>query len=372
MIDVALLPARRGRPGSSASTVSASASSTSGTVDRSSRPRTNSADAGVAPQAGPAGDDVLAKLEDTVESRGRDAAVSASASGSVMYSGAIDATIAQARRGRRDGHEAGARLQRAHRGEVRRARLPPRSRHERDAAEVPLVRVGGTRLDELTHLLGRQQLDVRAVEPVDAPRAGSRCRQSPRRPACASPGGSTSGSFGAASVTVIEASMQSPSRCGVSADRPLGRSIETIGMPDALTSATTVSIIPPSGDFRPVPKMASTISVHCEISEKCSSHACSSSISTTVTPSRPRMSRLVRASPRTSASAADDEDRGVDAALEQRPRDDEAVAAVVAAAAEHRDPPVEPRLVRRLHGRDDLAARRSPSAPATGSRCLRW
>ena len=90
-------------------------------------------------------------------------------------------------------------------------------------------------------------------------------------PAWASPGGSTSGSFGAASVTVIDASMQSPTRCGVSADRPLGRSIETIGMSEALTSATTVSIMPPSADFRPVPKMASTISVHWEISEKCSS-----------------------------------------------------------------------------------------------------
>ena len=121
-------------------------------------------------------------------------------------------------------------------------------------------------------------------------------------PACASPGGSTSGSFGAASVTVIDASMQSPIRCGVSADRPLGRSIETIGMSDALTSATTVSSMPASADFRPVPKIASTISVHCEISEKCSSQACSSPISTTVTPSRPRMSRLMRASPRTSAT----------------------------------------------------------------------
>ncbi len=175
-------------------------------------------------------------------------------------------------------------------------------------------------------------------------------------PACASPGGSTSGSFGAASVTVIDASMQSPIRCGVSADSPLGRSIETIGMPEALTSATTVSSMPASADFRPVPKIASTISEHCEISEKCSSHACSSPISTTVTPRRPRMSRLMRASPRTSASAPIDEDRGVDAALQQRARDDEAVAAVVAAAAQHGDAAVEPRLVRGLDGGHDLAA----------------
>ena len=83
-------------------------------------------------------------------------------------------------------------------------------------------------------------------------------------PASALAGGSTSGSFGAPSVTVIDASMQSPIRSGVSADSPLGRSIDTIGMSDALMSATTVSSIPASGaTSSPVPKIASTISVHC-------------------------------------------------------------------------------------------------------------
>src|SRR5688500_5678352 len=119
-------------------------------------------------------------------------------------------------------------------------------------------------------------------------------------PAYASPGGRISGSFGTASVTVIEALMQSPMRCGVSADRPLGMSMATIGMSDALTSAMTVSSMPVTAVLSPVPKIASTISVHCEISEKCSSQLCSSAISTTVTPRRPRMSRLMRASPRTS------------------------------------------------------------------------
>ena len=68
------------------------------------------------------------------------------------------------------------------------------------------------------------------------------------------------------------------------------------------------------------------------------------------------MSRLVRASPRTSASGTDDEDGRLDAALEQRARDDEAVAAVVAAAAEHRDPAIELRLVGGFDGGDDLPA----------------
>ena len=98
--------------------------------------------------------------------------------------------------------------------------------------------------------------------------------------------------------------MQGPATCGVSADSPLGRSIATIGMFDALTSATTVSIIPASGVLSPVPNSASTITEHCAISEKWSSQACSSFTSTTVMPSRPRISRLVRASPRTSANAA--------------------------------------------------------------------
>ena len=54
--------------------------------------------------------------------------------------------------------------------------------------------------------------------------------------------------------------------------------------------------------------------------------------------------------------AADQEHRHVDAALQQRARDDEAVAAVVAAAAEHGDLPLEQIAVHRLHRRHHLAA----------------
>ena len=63
-------------------------------------------------------------------------------------------------------------------------------------------------------------------------------------PACISAGGRTSGSFGAPSVTVMAASIASPTRSDVSADRPEGRSIATTGMPEPLTSATTVSSMP--------------------------------------------------------------------------------------------------------------------------------
>src|SRR5262249_25650220 len=54
--------------------------------------------------------------------------------------------------------------------------------------------------------------------------------------------------------------------------------------------------------------------------------------------------------------AADQKDRDVDAALGERPRDDEAVAAVVAAAAQHGDLPIGQIGVHRLHGRHRLAA----------------
>ena len=57
------------------------------------------------------------------------------------------------------------------------------------------------------------------------------------------------------------------------------------------------------------------------------------------------MSRLVRASPRTSATAPMTNTAVSMPALEQRACDDEAVAAVVAASAEHRHPAVETRLV---------------------------
>ena len=71
------------------------------------------------------------------------------------------------------------------------------------------------------------------------------------------------------------------------------------------------------------------------------------------------------------ADAAEQEHRRLDAALRQRPRDDEAVAAVVAAAAQHarpcwwrdpRTPPPSPR---------PPAGRRSPSARSTACRCRR-
>ena len=60
-------------------------------------------------------------------------------------------------------------------------------------------------------------------------------------PAFISAGGRTSGSFGAARVTVTVASIESPITSHVSALMPDGMSIDTIGTPASLMSATTVS-----------------------------------------------------------------------------------------------------------------------------------
>ena len=87
--------------------------------------------------------------------------------------------------------------------------------------------------------------------------------QRPRR--CRSAGGSTSGSFGAPSVTVI---VGVDRRAGdVGGHRPTARSAGRPRPPDrrrALMSATMVSGRPVSGPASPVPKSASTMTIGAE------------------------------------------------------------------------------------------------------------
>ena len=164
--------------------------------------------------------------------------------------------------------------QRAQAGQVRRAGLAARAGHHGHAAVVALVRVGRPRLHEQAHLLRRQQLDRAALRrPSITVVAECRCRRSPRRRRGPRPAAAPASSFGAASVTVIDAETHWPTRCGVSAESPLGRSTDTIGMSITLTSATTVSSSPASGAPRPVPTIASTMSEQRCTSEACSSHA---------------------------------------------------------------------------------------------------
>ena len=176
-------------------------------------------------------------------------------------------------------------------------------------------------------------------------------------PAYASAGGSTSGSFGAARVTVIVASMQSPIRCGVSADTPLGRSIDTIGISDALTSATTVSIMPVSGDAETGPE------------DRIDDQRTLRDLGEMQLPTllvadlhdgQPKPAQDVEIRPCVAShigERTDDEHERVNPPLQQRAGDDEPVASVVPASTEHRDTPREPLFVRGFDRGNDLAAR---------------
>ena len=152
-----------------------------------------------------------------------------SSSGSVMYSGAIAATIGTHDRGvatvTRPAPDRSAPIAARCAAPV----LPERAGDDQHAAEVALVRIGGARRHQLAHPLARQQLEVRALELVDHRRrdadvgdhqvAGVRVggrkhqRQSSARRASRS---STPRS-------------PSPSSSCESAESPVGRSIATTG-----------------------------------------------------------------------------------------------------------------------------------------------
>ena len=241
-------------------------------------------------------------------------------------------------------------------GQMRGAGLAARSGDDEDVAVVALVAVRRSRREVLAR--GRRASAARSAgrRANRSPRPECRCRRSRCRRRASRP---------AAARAAASARRASPSsrprstRRSARRSRPTGRTAgrsTTTGMPDALTSAITLSIRPLSGAFRPVPKIASTMSVQSRTSEKCSSHAWLSAISTTVTPRWPRISRLIRASPRTSATRPMRNTETSTPRWTQRARDDEAVAAVVAAAAQHGDLPLEQVGVDRLHRRHHLPA----------------
>ncbi len=123
-------------------------------------------------------------------------------------------------------------------------------------------------------------------------------------PATCSPGGSTSGSFGAPNVTVSAASTTVPigrrivgGQAAWQVDRHHGHR-RWRSDPGAMVSAS-----PSSGVFRPVPNSASTTMSRRSTSLPCSSQSWGVRISTTSRPSLPRMSRFSFASPRMSAAA---------------------------------------------------------------------
>ncbi len=187
-------------------------------------------------------------------------------------------------------------------------------------------------------------------------------------PVSASAGGSTSGSFGAPSVTVSAARIAGPIGSGRSAERPLGRSIDTTGLPDAFTSSTTVASRPASGVESPVPNSASTIRSDSRICGRDRIQAPSSSISATSSAERAQTVEVgARVVPHV-GRAADEPDADRYATLAQQPRDDEPVPAVVAFAAEDRDAPGREVRERRTPSRRPPRGRRVPSGRETARR----
>ena len=190
-------------------------------------------------------------------------------------------------------------------------------------------------------------------------------------PATCSAGGRTSGTFGAASVTVRSASSTGPGSSLVSADSPDGRSIATTVAAEALTSATIVSWRPVSARLRPVPTIASTMTSAAVTCDPCSSHAWASASSTIDRPSRPMTSRLTPGIAADVGQGADHVDVDVDAALLQRAGDDEAVTAVAAGPAQHGNAPRRQVVDAATPSPPPPGGRRSPSGRSTGCRCRR-
>ena len=274
-----------------------------------------------------------------------------------MYSGAIAASTGLARARRGDGDQARARLERAHRRQDAPRRSCPASRRRSARARSRPCASRPARGSMSARIGSRVSSSICGPSTASMAASGMPMSAMTTSPQCASPGGSTSGSFGAPSVTVSVASMHGPMGSGVSADRPDGRSTDTTGRSLGVDVGDDGLVEP--GERRA--ESGAEQRVHEQVAAadvgNCSSQTAASVISITAWPSRTRTSRLVRASPLTSSVGADEKHRHVDAPLRQRARDDEPIAAVVAAAAEH----------------DDLAQRRGrrtspPSPPPPGGR----
>ena len=150
-----------------------------------------------------------------------------------MYSGAIAATIGRHERGvatvTRPAPDRSAPIAARCAAPVR----PIEPAMTSTRPKSPLCESAARGRHELAHPLAREQLEVRPLDVVDHRHRNADVGDH-EVAACESAGGSTSGIFGAASVTVIDASIASPSTSCESADTPVGRSIATTGTPEAV------------------------------------------------------------------------------------------------------------------------------------------
>ena len=349
--------------GSPANAFRPSASITSGIVARSTSAWTNCRVLSACPSPGPMATTSRASSRMRSTASGSSPS-SISSMASVMYSAPIidDDRLCAARR--RDGHEAGARAQGAHGGQMCGAGLAARAGNHEHAAVVALVAVGRSRRNQLAHRGAREQVDARAVEPLedvagdadvgDDDVAGARFRG--RQDERELRRGERDGQAGLDRVADRVARVGRQPRGQIDGD---DRNARRVHVGDHGFDE------PDIGALRPVPKIASTISVQSVTSDTCSSHAWLSATSTTVMPSRPRISRFVRASPRTSDTRPIRKTDTSTPRCDQRARDDEAVAAVVAAAAQHGHLAVERGRRTSPPWRRPPGGRRSPSARAT-------
>ena len=328
---------------------------TTGTPARSSSPWTNATVDGVAPDARPDGDHVRVQLEQAIERGEVDAPEGVSSSDSVMYSGAMDATMAAHDRGVAMVTRPAPGAQCPDRGEMGGTGSSARACHDQHAAEVPLVRFRGARRNDLPHPLAREQLEIRPVEVID-----DRMRD-------ADVGDDQIAGMGIGrrkNQRNFRRGQRDRHRC---LDRDAvelcsirgqaGRQIDGDNRhASALTSATTVCSSPVSSPWKPVPSIASTMTLTLRDLAEVELPLLRAGDLDDGQPDAPQHLDVRAGISLHFADAADQEHRRVDAALHQRARDDEAVAAVVAASAQHRHAAHREILERCFHRRDRLAS----------------
>ena len=209
---------------------SPSASMTSGIVARSTSAVMNRWVAGPWPRPGPIArtSRAMSSTRSTPSGSRPSASSAASSSASVMYSGPIAATTAWQLDGvatvTRPAPERSAPT-------AARCAAPVLPREPATISTRPKspLWLSGARGVTISRMALRVSSSTRGPSRLSSTSAGMPMSAMTMSPARVSPGGSTSGSLGAPSVTVVSASIDSPIGSASSAERPDGRSIETTG-----------------------------------------------------------------------------------------------------------------------------------------------
>ena len=364
--------ASRQSPRPPVSAVRASASTTIGRATSRTSVRTASRVSGSRPIPGPMARASMRERSSTIRSTAFEESVRAAVSGrgSVIGSGSGRRDHRLLRCRGRARHQTGARTESAETREHGRARSPDRAR---DHEEMPVRFPCGRRSADAGEPPGRRPPRVERSEcPPRAMREGCRGRRSPRGPHAPTPSGWTSPSFGSPKVTVdTRPDHGARWRLPVGGE-PRGQveGRRAAGGPRALMASIAAAIAPVAGPRTPVPSRASTTRSASPSSARRRPNAspAASGASATRSPARWSASRLTRASP-VHVGGTPDQPRGdAGSASDQVAGHDEAVSAVVALAADDRDPAA------RRPGRARARARqrrRGPHSPSAGGSARR-